>query len=726
MRPMSVGFKLRTLLFATLLALGLMPAAVLLLSLLPGAVHAYREAALQHSLMQAQTQARELTQRLERRRETVRNIALLPAPLEMLKAVQGKGGGLYLTVDQAAERFVGVLRRWFTPPGDLEVLVITDLDGIERLRLEVADQKLAAVPVASLPRHDLGDRFPRLLAGDPRHPQAFVLTGTQRLRIAAPIKALDGAVAGSLIMDFDLHDVLREYAGSRWVDGYGRDLHGSGAPGVVGVGPGTPRQPTVRGDAQGVDVAWVPLALGPEPEDVMWVGTPVDQTPLRTGLMTMVAVTGAVFLALAVGVGLGVRRLVARLEGAKADLVDGLHRMMAGERGVRFDWAGPAELRAFCKELTQLGDAHASALQALRLTRFSIEHAKESVFWLGGDGRIFFVNDAASTMLGYDRDELVGMEAGKINPDHSGTRWADHWNELTTTGTVVFEAELRRKDGSTVPVEVVANHLVFEGQDYDLAFVRDVSERKAADERLRATMDELTRSNVELERFAYVAAHDLQEPVRTVVSFAQLIERRARDRLIEDEREFLDYLVSGAKRMQDLVKDLLSYSRVRHRDAPLGTVSLDEALAEAVANLQGLIGERDARIDAGPLPTVAGDMIQMVEVFQNLLSNAIKFSRPGVTPEIRVRASFEDGRWAISVADNGIGVDPAYAEQVFTIFTRLHGAQYPGTGIGLAVCKRIIERHGGSIRVAETPGGGATVIFTVPEVTGGQNPPTLG
>ncbi len=721
---MSVGGpKLRTLLFATLLALGVIPAATVLLSVLPGALHAYDEAARQNSLMQAQTQARELTQRLERRRETVRNIAMLPAPLEMLRAVQGQGGGLYLDATQAAERFVGVLRRWFTPPGDVEALAITDLDGVERLRVEVAAGKVAPAPVASMPRHGLGDRFPRLLASDSREPQAFILPATQRLRLATPIKALDGAVAGSLIMDFDLHDLLRDFADSRWVDGYGRDLHGGTGGGVAGIAPGTPLHPAIHHDAQGVDVAWVPMVLGPEPEDVMWVGTPVDDTALLRGLLTMLAGAGGVFLVLVLAVGIGVNRLVGRIERAKGELVDGLHRMVAGERGVRFDWSGPTELRDLGRELTQLGEAHVAVTQALRLTRFSIEHAKESVFWLGADGRIFFVNDAACALLGYSRAELVGMEASRVNPAHA-VNWTSHWRELTLRGTLVFEAELRRKDGSMVPVEVVANHLVFEGTDYDLAFVRDISERKAAAERLQATVDELTRSNVELERFAYVAAHDLQEPVRTVVSFAQLIERRASDRLIEDEREFLTYLVSGAKRMQDLVHDLLSYSRVRHRDGPLGTVALDDALAEATANLQGLVAERGARIEAGPLPVVAGDIVQLVEVFQNLLSNAIKFANPGQPPEIHVSAAPRDGQWAVSVADNGIGIAPQYAEQVFTIFTRLHGAQYPGTGIGLAVCKRIVERHGGTITVEETPGGGATFVFTLNGVEGGQNPPT--
>ncbi len=244
--------------------------------------------------------------------------------------------------------------------------------------------------------------------------------------------------------------------------------------------------------------------------------------------------------------------------------------------------------------------------------------------------------------------------------------------------------------------------------------VRDVNER------LTRTVDTLTRTNAELERFVHVASHDLQEPVRTVVSFTQLLERQLGDRLTPDDRPILEYIVNGAHRMSDLLHDLLSYSRLTGQDRRHGPVDLNDVLTAARDNILAAIQERGAEIRIDPLPRIHGDRVQLIGLFQNLLSNAVKFTAPDVTPSIHVFAEAEGEFWRISVADNGIGIAPDYFDQIFVIFQRLHaGPAYPGTGIGLAVCKRIVEQHGGRIWVDSAEGHGATFHVTLPGAENG-------
>jgi signal transduction histidine kinase len=235
---------------------------------------------------------------------------------------------------------------------------------------------------------------------------------------------------------------------------------------------------------------------------------------------------------------------------------------------------------------------------------------------------------------------------------------------------------------------------------------------------LEAALDDLRRSNTELEQFAYVASHDLQEPLRMVGSYCQLLARRYGDKLGEDGKEFVGFAVDGAERMQKLINDLLMYSRVGTRGKEPAPVDLEKVIAAVEQNLKIAIGESAGTVTHDPLPTVMGDDVQMIQLLQNLIGNALKFRRD-VPPAVHVSAEEDDktpGRWTISVTDNGIGIEPAYFERIFLIFQRLHErGKYPGTGIGLAVCKKIVERHGGSISVESTPGEGTTFSFTLPK-----------
>jgi len=246
--------------------------------------------------------------------------------------------------------------------------------------------------------------------------------------------------------------------------------------------------------------------------------------------------------------------------------------------------------------------------------------------------------------------------------------------------------------------------------------VQDITERKQADEKMRRTIAELERSNQELEHFAYVASHDLQEPLRMVSSYTQLLAQHYEGQLDEKARKYIHYAVDGAVRMQTLINDLLTYSRVGRHGKPLQPTDAHAVLGEAIRNLATAIAETQAIISNDDLPKVQADTSQLVQLFQNLLANALKF-QGGSRPRIHVSARADGDRWRFAVRDNGIGIEAQYAERVFILFQRLHTREeYSGTGIGLAVCKRIVERHGGKIWFESEPGKGTTFFFTLPAI----------
>jgi signal transduction histidine kinase len=239
-------------------------------------------------------------------------------------------------------------------------------------------------------------------------------------------------------------------------------------------------------------------------------------------------------------------------------------------------------------------------------------------------------------------------------------------------------------------------------------------ERRVAEEAIQATTAKLRQSNRDLAQFASVASHDLKEPLRMVASFTELLARKYRGRLDADADEYIGFAVDGAKRMQVLIDDLLQYSRITSQGRPPERSAAGEALALGILNLQGAIRESAAVITQDPLPLVDADASQLAMLFQNLLGNAIKFRGPA-PPRIHIAAAREDRVWHFTVTDDGIGIDPKHHQRIFEIFQRLHTrAEYPGTGIGLALCKRIVERHGGRIWVGSQPGQGATFHFTLP------------
>ena len=238
-------------------------------------------------------------------------------------------------------------------------------------------------------------------------------------------------------------------------------------------------------------------------------------------------------------------------------------------------------------------------------------------------------------------------------------------------------------------------------------------------ESLMATQAELARSNAELEQFAYVASHDLQEPLRMVASYVGLLERRYRGRLDSDADDFIEFAVDGARRMQALLNGLLDLSRVGTRGREPEPTESEAVLRDALINLEQAIGQAGAEVSHDPLPTVLGDRVQLTQLFQNLISNAVKFNASR-RPRVVVTARRAGSMWEFGVADNGIGIDPAHFERIFQVFQRLHTREtYVGTGIGLAVCRKIVERHGGTIRIESAKGQGATFCFTLQAAEGG-------
>jgi signal transduction histidine kinase len=258
----------------------------------------------------------------------------------------------------------------------------------------------------------------------------------------------------------------------------------------------------------------------------------------------------------------------------------------------------------------------------------------------------------------------------------------------------------------------IDTHLTLYGLRQQLAAQNELLLREIA---VRTEMQAaLLRSNTELEQLAYVASHDMQEPLRMVASYLQLVAQRYKGQLDADADEFIGYAVDGAKRMQALINDLLAYSRVGTKARPLEPTDCGKVVETALANLRIAIKDSDAQVSCGPLPQVIGDSMQLLQLFQNLIGNALKFKR--VDPvQIHIAAEPEDGFWRFTVTDNGIGIAAEYHERIFVLFQRLHGrGDYPGTGIGLAICKKIVERHGGSIGVDSQPGVGSTFSFTIP------------
>jgi PAS domain S-box-containing protein len=350
--------------------------------------------------------------------------------------------------------------------------------------------------------------------------------------------------------------------------------------------------------------------------------------------------------------------------------------------------------------------------------------ATDAIVSADSAGRIRYLNRAASAGFGWSIDDAREQPLTILMPERFRAMHDAGMQRFLATGEArvigrTLELVGLRRDGSEFPIEISIARWDNAGEPNFTAIVRDISERKRSELALEDQRLQLSRSNADLEQFAYVASHDLQEPLRMVASYVQLLARRYKDKLGEDANEFIGFAVDGALRMQQLIDDLLVYSRVGARDDRKRAIALGDCVAAALRNLGERMRETRGSVDYDELPTVHADPGQLTQLMQNLIGNALKFAGTE-PPRVRIDAVRDGDFWRIGVHDHGIGIDPQYAERIFVIFQRLHTrAQYAGTGIGLAICKKIVERAGGRIWVESRPGNGASFFFTLPLV---QNP----
>jgi PAS domain S-box-containing protein len=370
-------------------------------------------------------------------------------------------------------------------------------------------------------------------------------------------------------------------------------------------------------------------------------------------------------------------------------------------------------------DITARREAEEALRQSEERFRRTFELAGSGLAQVGLDGRFLRVNPRVCEIFGYSEAELCALRVKDIS--HPEDRDAADGPRARVIAGDIDEARLEkryiRKDGRVVWVALaIAMERDPQGRPlYAISVLDDVTERKQAEIALRAAHEELKRSNSELEQFAYVASHDLQEPLRMVSSYTQLLGRRYAGKLDADAAEFMRYIVDGAARMKQLIEDLLTYSRAGSRTKQFGPAELDAALRRALANLKVAIEEAGASLTHDPLPSVHADEVQLAQVFQNLIGNALKF-RSQAAPRIHIGVSDQGTHFEIAVRDNGIGIEAQYFERIFMLFQRLHNRDdYPGTGIGLAIVKKVVERHGGRIRVESKPGEGSAFIFTLPK-----------
>lgn len=341
------------------------------------------------------------------------------------------------------------------------------------------------------------------------------------------------------------------------------------------------------------------------------------------------------------------------------------------------------------------------------------------------DGVILCVNQAECELFGFRQEEMLGRPIWEFMAaeDREKTRVGLLRRIADEQPLVPLEREYKRRDGSSVMMEIHQKRIRdAAGQPIGLrTFLLDITQRKRAETTLLEQADKLSRSNAELEQFAYVASHDLQEPLRKIQAFGDRLKTKYEAGLGPEGLDYLTRMQNAAARMQILIQDLLSLSRVTSNSKPFTAVDLGDVIRTVVSDLEMRINDANGSVDIGTLPVIFGDRGQMAQLFQNLIGNGLKFRKPGESPVVKIEsqvqalASRAPG-WQITVQDNGIGFDEKYRDRIFQIFQRLHGrSEYEGTGIGLAICRKIVDRHNGVVTAHSSPGAGAKFIILMPQ-----------
>ncbi|AVM75290.1 CHASE domain-containing protein [Magnetospirillum gryphiswaldense] len=376
---------------------------------------------------------------------------------------------------------------------------------------------------------------------------------------------------------------------------------------------------------------------------------------------------------------------------------------------------GSVALNGIFVDITEQKDAQRQLAERERTYREMFERTSAVKVLIDPEnGEVIDANAAACSYYGYGADDTKRWASQVSLMAEDALR--DVLARSAGGEQQFFRSRHRLLSGDVREVEVHMGPVRMNGRQYVHAIVHDVTDREHYQAELVEKSAKLETSNAELEQFSYVASHDLQEPLRTIASFLQLLERRYDDRLDDDGRQFIGFAVDAASRLQAMIQDLLEYSRVGTRGRPFAATDMDRVCSVAQGNLTRATQESGASIIAEPLPKVMADEVQMVSLLQNLMGNGLKYRRENVAPQIRIWAEEEAERWVFSVADNGIGIEPQYFDRIFLVFQRLHTREkFGGTGIGLALCRKIVQRHGGDIWLDSVPGQGTTFHFSLPK-----------
>ncbi len=642
------------------------------------------------------------------------------------------------------------------------------LDGLGRVRVSVSKAGVSCHPgeadaawireLLTLPEGEVSQSRVRLVesdapaaqrrSGDERAPAA---SAVPLVFIGTPIRgAQNGSPAGALVIGLDLSGLRSEVAAithttTAIIDSRG-DLLFHTDPALdfaqlrgrspSGFDPGPELGEALAGRDHGVhhDAAarefrvWRKVHYGPDRARDWWgVLAIVDEDELLAPVERMreltAALSGAMLLLIGV-VALGYARMFA---GPLLHLRDLASKVAAGDfsggdvAGFGADEIGDLgrDLSEMARRLGELSNEQQSCETRFRTV---IEAAPVGMLLVDRTGTIKLTNDEARRIFG---DELVGSDVDRFVPprvrDQHAQLVAGFFERgdraMLGIGRDVFAIAA---DGTETPVEIGISPIRMPEGLHAIAAVMDVSARKAVEAELEDHRRELLRSNAELEQFAHVASHDLKQPLQTIGSFAQLLEKRYASQLDARGVKYIGYIVSGVDRMQQQVADLLELSRVNRQGAPFEIFDLNEALAGVLQLLSAPIHESGAEVSSTELPIVRGDRLQLERLLQNLISNALKF-RSTRRPEISISAARCGAQWRIEVRDNGIGFEPRFAQRIFEVFQRLHSRdEFDGTGVGLAICRRIVERHGGTIDAEGKPGQGATFSLTLPAPSAAQ------
>lgn len=353
--------------------------------------------------------------------------------------------------------------------------------------------------------------------------------------------------------------------------------------------------------------------------------------------------------------------------------------------------------------------------ERVKLQHFSIEQATDSVFWIDRNGQVLYANETACRTLGYTALEMSLLNIWSLDSSATQKRWNNLWSMAQQYSSCVFETELTTHTYGKIPVEVTANYVGVEEQEYICAFARNITMRKFDAQQLELYAAELERKNKELEQLTYITSHNLQEPLRSISSFLQLLDKRYKGRLDHDADEFISFAVDGVKHMHYLLRDLSYYSKLSMQPNCFETVNATATLKKCLHQLWDEIKRNKAKVTYDVLPNVRGDQNELQHLLSNLVSNALKY-RSDLAPEIHISVEQGNMFWTFSVKDNGIGIEPEYCQQIFKMFNRLTADKkyIKGTGMGLAICQKIVEKHGGKIWAESELGKGATFYFTLP------------